>query len=222
MLPYMRLDSNIYNVTGENAEVALELRCTECGLLLADFDSVLRNNGFGAITCKTAEMIVLHAESNPVDFFKPPYNFRHTCSRKVYSIERGPLEIFLEAAVSVTANPDDVVIQDQPFEICVNNVNAPKRARRSITPESTWAEFQALLLDRVDRSLFEELRERASHQNLPLHKRAPWPEMVIGATDKNDWSTLPVQEVRVHGVVVGYLYSDPSNPINCVSYVAGS
>lgn len=217
MLPYMNLDSKIYNVKGENAEVALELRCTECGFLLADFDSALHNNGFGTITHKTAEMIVLHAESNPADFFRPAFNFLHTCSRKVYSVRRGPLEIFLDAAVSVKANPDDVVIPDQPFTICVRHVAL--KADRCITPTTTFQECAGI---GIDRALFEELRERASHQNLPLHGRAPWPEMVLGATDEGEWNTIPVQEIRVHGVVVGYVYSDPSNPINCVSHTAGS
>lgn len=217
MLPFMKLNSQIYNENGENAEVSLELRCTECGFLLADFDSALRNNGFGTIKRKTAEMIVLHAESNPVDFFKPPYNFLHTCSRKAYSVNRGPLEIYLDAAISVTANPDDVVIPDQPFTICVRHVAIG--AVREITPSSS---FQDCVGVEIDIALFEELRERTSHQNLPLHKRAPWPEMVLGATDEDEWNTVPVQEFRVHGVVVGYLYADPSNPINCVSYRAGS
>lgn len=217
MLPYMKLDSTIYNMNGDNAEVALELRCTECGFLLADFDSALHNNGFGAITRKTAEMIVLNAENNPAGFFNPAFNFLHTCSRKVYSVRRGPLEIFLDAAVSVTANPDDVVIPDQPFTICVRHVAL--KADRCITPTTTFHECDGI---GIDRALFEELRERASHQNLPLHKRAPWPKMVLGATDEDVWNTIPVQEIRVHGVVVGFMYADPSNPINCVSYTAGS
>jgi len=110
-----------------------------------------------------------------------------------------------------------VVVPDTVFTICVRH--AGLNAERCITPTTTFQDCAGI---GIDRALFEELRERASHQNIPLHGRAPWPEMVIGATDKNDWSTLPVQEVRVHGVVVGYLYSDPSNPINCVSYRAGS
>lgn len=217
MLPFMKLNSQIYNENGETAEVSLELHCTECGFLLADFDSALRNNGFGKIDRKTAEMIIIHAESNPVDFFKPAYNFLHTCSRKVYSVRRGPLEIFLDAAVSVNADPDDVVIPDSVFTICVRH--GALNAERCITPTTT---FQACAGIGIDRALFDELRDRASHQNLPLHKRAPWPEMVLGCTDEDDWNTVPVQEIRVHGVVVGYLYADPSNPINCVSYTAGS
>ncbi len=211
MLPFMKLDSQIYNENGDSAEVSLELRCTECGFLLADFDSALRNNGFGAITHKTAEMIVLHAESNPVDFFKPPYNFLHTCSREAYSVKRGPIRIVLDAAVSVTANPDDVVIPDQPFTICLRHDNL--KAERCITPESTFDECRDI---GIDIHLFEELRGRASHLNLSLHKRAPWPEMIWGNI------TAPVEEIRVHGVVVGFMYADPDNPINCVTYVAGS
>lgn len=215
MLPLTKLDSRIYNVNGGNADVALELRCTECGFTLASYDSGLLYNGVKQ-TLALAESTITRAETNPLGFFRPAHGFLHTCQKLLNSEYRGDVEVCFYAQVSAHSDPYSQRLVDEPFFFSVRR-GATKYTRK-IDRNSSFPDFQNV----IDRPLFEELKERSSHQNLPLHGRAPFPEMVLGATDADDWNTVPVQEIRVHGAVVGFLYPDPSNFLNCVSYVAGS